>query len=92
MGRHSREEPRTRSKGPWLFAVVCLVILILALGIGSSLVSDFLWPATPPSVPAISAVAPPIPSTEPDLSVPPSTKKTTVRRMGTHDYSKVNDK
>lgn len=91
MGRHSRHEPRAPIQGPWLFAVVALVVLILALGIGSYLISAFLRPSTPSSVPAISAVTPAT-TAEPDLSVPPSTKSTKVRRMGTPDYSKVNAK
>lgn len=89
MGRHSKHEPRAPIQGPWLFAVVALVVLILALGVGSRLVSDFLWPSTSPSIPTITAVAP---TEEPGLSVPPSTKSTKVRRMGTPDYSKVNAK
>lgn len=89
MGRHSKHEPRAPIQGPWLFAVVALVVFVLALGIGSYLLSNFLWPSTPPSVPTITAVAP---TEEPDLPVPPSTKSTKVRRMGTPDYSKVNAK
>jgi|KBSSwiStaDraftv2_1062776.scaffolds.fasta_scaffold762340_1 hypothetical protein len=57
MGAHSKRkaEPRILRllEGPWLFVVVAVAILLVALGVGSYLIYDTLWPGpvTAPLVP-----------------------------------------